>query len=110
MEHLYKAYGTTVAVDDVSFSVRRGEIFGSSGAMALARRQPWSASRACGPNGGQAQVLGLDPRQDREELHERLGVQLQQGALPPKLKVARPSSCTRRSTNGRSTPPCSCKG
>ena len=37
--------------------------------------------------GGQARVPGLDPRQDREELHERVGVQLQQGALPPKLKV-----------------------
>ena len=54
--------------------------------MALARR-PWSASRARGPDGGQARVLGLDPRQDREELHERLGVQLQQGAPPPQLKV-----------------------
>jgi ABC-2 type transport system ATP-binding protein len=31
VEHLYKAYGTTVAVDDVSFSVRRGEIFGVLG-------------------------------------------------------------------------------
>src|SRR5579863_2099719 len=28
VEHLHKAYGTTVAVDDVSFSVRAGEIFG----------------------------------------------------------------------------------
>lgn len=55
--------------------------------MAPASRQPWSASRACGPDGGQAWVLGLDPRQDREELHERLGVQLQQGARPPALKA-----------------------
>ena len=55
--------------------------------MALARRQPWSASRAYVPDRGQVRVLGLDPRQDRAELHERLGVQLQQGALPPQLKV-----------------------
>jgi ABC-type multidrug transport system ATPase subunit len=47
----------------------------------------WCAARACGPDGGQARVLGLDARQDREELHERPGVQLQLGALPPKLKV-----------------------
>jgi ABC-2 type transport system ATP-binding protein len=39
------------------------------------------------PDRGQARVLGLDPRQDRAELHERLGVQLQQGALPPQPKV-----------------------
>jgi ABC-2 type transport system ATP-binding protein len=39
------------------------------------------------PDRSQVRVLGLDPRQDRAELHERLGVQLQQGALPPQLKV-----------------------
>ena len=31
VEHLHKAYGSTVAVDDVSFEVRRGEIFGMLG-------------------------------------------------------------------------------
>jgi ABC-2 type transport system ATP-binding protein len=40
------------------------------------------------PDAGKVRVLGLEPRQDREELHQRLGVQLQQSALPPKLRVA----------------------
>jgi ABC-2 type transport system ATP-binding protein len=39
------------------------------------------------PDEGEVRTLGLNPRQDREELHERLGAQLQPGALPPKLKM-----------------------
>ncbi len=37
VEHLHKAYGATVAVDDVSFSVRRGEIFGSPVHLGVSR-------------------------------------------------------------------------
>jgi ABC-2 type transport system ATP-binding protein len=88
VDHLHKAYGATVAVDDVSFSVRRGEIFGvlgRNGAGKTTTVECISGLRV--PDGGDVQVLGLNPRQDRERLHERLGVQLQQGALPPKLKV-----------------------
>jgi len=87
MEHLDKAYGRTVAVDDVSFSVRRGEIFGVPGRNGAGKTTTVECLSGLGPDGGQARTLGLDPRQDRAELHERLGVQLQQGALPPKLKV-----------------------
>jgi ABC-2 type transport system ATP-binding protein len=88
VEHLRKAYGATVAVDDVSFSVGRGEIFGvlgRNGAGKTATLECISGLRV--PDAGEVRVLGLEPRQDREELHERLGVQLQQGALPPKLRV-----------------------
>ena len=88
VEHLRKAYGTTVAVDDVSFSVDRGEIFGvlgRNGAGKTTTVECISGLRV--PDAGEVRVLGLEPRQGREELHERLGVQLQQGALPPKLRV-----------------------
>jgi ABC-2 type transport system ATP-binding protein len=88
MEHLYKAYGTTVAVDDVSFSVRRGEIFGVLGRNGAGKTTTVECiSGLQVPDEGEVRTLGLNPRQDREELHERLGVQLQPGALPPKLKV-----------------------
>jgi len=88
VEHVRKAYGATVAVDDVSFSVRRGEIFGilgRNGAGKTTTVECISGLRI--PDAGEVRVLGLEPRQDREQLHERLGVQLQQSALPPKLRV-----------------------
>ena len=43
--NLRKTYGSTVAVDDVSFSVEEGEVFGILGPTARARRPPSSASR-----------------------------------------------------------------
>ncbi|MBO0886596.1 MAG: ABC transporter ATP-binding protein [Acidimicrobiales bacterium] len=88
VEHLHKAYGSTVAVDDVSFSVRPGEIFGvlgRNGAGKTTTVECISGLRLA--DGGELSVLGLDPRQERQELHERVGVQLQQSALPPKLRV-----------------------
>lgn len=89
VEHLHKAYGATVAVDDVSFSVRSGEIFGvlgRNGAGKTTTVECLSGLRV--PDGGRLDVLGLDPRQDGRELHERVGVQLQESALPPKIRVA----------------------
>jgi ABC-2 type transport system ATP-binding protein len=88
VEHLHKAYGATVAVDDVSFSVRAGEIFGvlgRNGAGKTTTVECLSGLRV--PEGGRVAVLGLDPRKDGRELHERVGVQLQQSALPPKMRV-----------------------
>jgi ABC-2 type transport system ATP-binding protein len=88
VENLHKAYGTTVAVDDVSFSVRPGEIFGilgRNGAGKTTTVECLSGLRV--PDAGRLDILGLDPMEDRRELHERVGVQLQQSALPPKMRV-----------------------
>jgi ABC-2 type transport system ATP-binding protein len=88
VENLHKAYGTTVAVDDVSFSVRAGEIFGilgRNGAGKTTTVECLSGLRV--PDAGRLDILGLDPMEDRRELHERVGVQLQQSALPPKMRV-----------------------
>ena len=75
VEHLHKAYGATVAVDDVSFSVRAGEIFGvlgRNGAGKTTTVECLSGLRV--PDGGSLDVLGLDPQEDRRELHESVGV------------------------------------
>jgi ABC-2 type transport system ATP-binding protein len=88
VEHLHKAYGATVAVDDVNFSVRAGEIFGilgRNGAGKTTTVECLSGLRV--PDGGHLDVLGLDPRKDARELHELVGVQLQESALPPKIRV-----------------------
>src|ERR1700759_1222874 len=81
--HLHKSYGRTVAVDDVSFTVEAGEIFGilgRNGAGKTTTVECMTGLRT--PDRGEISVLGLDPRRDGRELHERVGVQLQHSALP----------------------------
>jgi ABC-2 type transport system ATP-binding protein len=89
VRNLHKTYGATVAVDDISFTVQEGEIFGILGPNGAGKTTTVecveglrTASR------GEISVLGLDPRRDRAELTQRLGVQLQDGQLPDRLKVA----------------------
>ncbi|HTJ71882.1 MAG TPA: ABC transporter ATP-binding protein [Actinospica sp.] len=86
--NLHKEYGRVTAVDDVSFAVEPGEIFGilgPNGAGKTTTVECISGLRA--PDGGRVRVLGLDPVVDRDELHQTVGVQLQEAGLPDKLKV-----------------------
>ena len=86
--HLRKTYGTTVAVDDVSFSVREGEIFGILGPNGAGKTTTVECVIGLrSPDAGAIRVMGLDPHVDREELHAIVGVQLQASALPARLKV-----------------------
>jgi ABC-2 type transport system ATP-binding protein len=87
--NLHKRYGGTVAVDDVSFSVERGEIFGVLGPNGAGKTTTVECVEGLRkPDRGTVSVLGLDPRRDRAELNQRVGVQLQQSELPEKMKVA----------------------
>jgi ABC-2 type transport system ATP-binding protein len=86
--HLRKTYGTTVAVDDVSFSVREGEIFGILGPNGAGKTTTVECVIGLRtPDAGAIRVTGLDPQVDREELHAIVGAQLQASALPARLKV-----------------------
>jgi ABC-2 type transport system ATP-binding protein len=86
---LHKRYGGTVAVDDVSFSVERGEIFGVLGPNGAGKTTTVECVEGLRrPDRGTVSVLGLDPRRDRAELTQRVGVQLQRSELPEKMKVA----------------------
>jgi ABC-2 type transport system ATP-binding protein len=86
--HLHKAYGTTVAVDDVSFKVNAGEIFGILGRNGAGKTTTVECVTGLRrPDRGSIRVLGLDPRRARTELHERVGVQLQHAALPDRIRV-----------------------
>jgi ABC-2 type transport system ATP-binding protein len=88
VSNLHKRYGDKVAVDDVSFAVDRGEIFGilgPNGAGKTTTVECLSGLRT--PDRGTASVLGLHPRKDRDQLRERLGVQLQESELPDQLRV-----------------------
>src|ERR1700727_2152938 len=86
--HLHKAYGTTVAVDDVSFTVQAGEIFGILGRNGAGKTTTVECITGLRrPDSGTISVLGLDPRRDSAEVHERVGVQLQESALQDRLRV-----------------------
>ena len=88
VRHLHKEYGGKVAVDDVSFSVERGEIYGILGPNGAGKTTTVECVEGLRkPDGGEIAVLGLDPRHDRAELTQRLGVQLQDGQLPDKMTV-----------------------
>jgi ABC-2 type transport system ATP-binding protein len=88
IKHLRKTYGPLIAVDDVSLSVDEGEIFGILGPNGAGKTT--TVECAIGlrtADAGTIRLLGLDPRTDRDEVHEIVGVQLQAGALPGKLRV-----------------------
>ncbi len=85
---LRKAYGPVVAVDGVSFAVEAGEIFGIVGPNGAGKTTALECVEGLRrPDAGQIRVLGLDPQADGPALRERIGVQLQQAALPDRLKV-----------------------
>ncbi|NED98356.1 ABC transporter ATP-binding protein [Phytoactinopolyspora alkaliphila] len=88
VEKLHKRYGETIAVDDVSFSVEPGEIFGILGPNGAGKTTTVECIEGLRrPDSGEVRVLGLQPGRDRAELAQRVGVQLQESALQEKLKV-----------------------
>jgi ABC-2 type transport system ATP-binding protein len=89
VQGLHKRYGPTVAVDDVSLQVQEGEIFGILGPNGAGKTTTVECIEGLRTaDRGEISVLGLDPRRDRARLTEVLGVQLQDSALPDRLRVA----------------------
>src|SRR3984957_11718445 len=88
IEHLRKTYGSVVAVDDVSFSVAEGEIFGILGPNGAGKTTTVECAIGLrSPDSGTIRLMGLDPQTDKARLHEITGVQLQESAFPAKLRV-----------------------
>lgn len=88
VEGLQKAYGATVAVENISFEVREGEIFGMVGPNGAGKTTTIECLEGMRtPDAGTLRVLGLDPRRDRQTLRERTGIQLQQSNLPDRMRV-----------------------
>ncbi|MBP2320182.1 ABC-2 type transport system ATP-binding protein [Kibdelosporangium banguiense] len=86
--NLHKRYGRQVAVDDVSFTVERGEIFGILGPNGAGKTTTVECVEGLRTaDSGSISVLGLDPRRDESELRRRVGVQLQKSELPEKMRV-----------------------
>jgi ABC-2 type transport system ATP-binding protein len=89
VSHLKKTYGNVNAVEDVSFDVKQGEIFGMLGPNGAGKTTTVECITGLRrPDGGTISVLGFDPQVDRDALHPVVGVQLQASTFPDKLKVS----------------------
>ena len=88
VEHLRKEYNSVVAVDDVSFEVEQGEIFGMVGPNGAGKTSTVECIEGLrAKSSGSIRVMGFDPQRERYDLRPHIGVQLQQSALQDKLKV-----------------------
>jgi ABC-2 type transport system ATP-binding protein len=85
---LRKTYGTTTAVDGISFEVQAGEIFGMVGPNGAGKTTTIECLEGLRkPSAGTIRVLGVDPAQENQVIRERVGMQLQQSNLPDRMKV-----------------------
>jgi len=83
-----KTYGRTVAIDELSFEVNDGEIFGLIGPNAAGKTTTMECVEGIRkPDRGTISVLGLDPFRQVYKLQDRVGVQLQQAQLQKRIKV-----------------------
>jgi ABC-2 type transport system ATP-binding protein len=83
-----KTYGAVIAVDDISFDVHEGEIFGLIGPNGAGKTTTMECVEGFRrPDRGVISVLGLDPARDVYRLQQRIGVQLQQAQLQKRIKV-----------------------
>jgi len=88
VQNLRKAYGDIRAVDNISFEVQEGEIFGCLGPNGAGKTTTVEIAEGYRvADGGTVTVLGLDPRRERSALQERIGIMLQETSLYPDLKV-----------------------
>lgn len=83
-----KTYRSTVAVDDISFEVYDGEIFGLIGPNGAGKTTTMECVEGLRtPDRGTITVLGLDPARDMYDLQNRVGIQLQEAQLQKRIKV-----------------------
>ena len=81
VESLNKRFGDLVAVDDISFSVRRGEVFGILGPNGAGKTTTLECIEGLQePSSGRISVLGTEIARDPNTVKERIGVQLQASA------------------------------
>jgi len=88
VQNLHKAYDGVRVVDDVSFNVDEGEIFGIIGPNGAGKTTAIESIIGLRkPDSGCVSVLGFDPQTEARQLGNRIGTQLQQAALPDRMKV-----------------------
>jgi len=88
IDSLKKIYGAKAVVDGISFQVTEGEIFGIIGPNGAGKTTTVECVQGLRrPDGGDIRVLGLDPQTESRALRRQIGSQLQELALPRRIKV-----------------------
>jgi ABC-2 type transport system ATP-binding protein len=88
VSNIRKVYGNVVAVEDISFSVAEGEIFGMLGPNGAGKTTTVECLQGLRHHdSGMIKVLGFDPRTQAVQLRRHIGSQLQESALPDRMKV-----------------------
>ena len=89
VEHLVKAFGTFHAVDDISFTVKRGERFGFRGANGAGKTTAMHMLTGLNqPTSGTGRVAGYDIRTEHEQIKKHIGYMSQRFSLYEDLTVA----------------------
>lgn len=88
VKNLTKQYGNYTAVDNLSFQVRKGEVFGLLGANGAGK----SSTIECilgtrKMDSGEVSILGMNPIKERTKVFERVGVQFQESKYQEHVKV-----------------------
>jgi len=87
-QNLRKAFGSIVAVDEISFEIHKGECFGFLGPNGAGKTTTMKMIYCISPrSGGDLQVLGLDPQSHAAGIKSQIGVVPQEENLDPDLKV-----------------------
>ena len=100
---LRKSYGDRVVVDDLDLDVHAGDVVGLIGANGAGKTTTVECIQGLRrPDAGVLRVLGLDPARDADRLRTLIGSQLQDSALPDRLRVAEAVAlfATRRARDG----------
>ncbi|MDO4269178.1 MAG: ABC transporter ATP-binding protein [Eubacteriales bacterium] len=89
VERLSKSYGNQLALDNLNLCVRQNSVFGLLGANGAGK----STTIECilgtkKADSGIISVLGRDPKKDRRNLFQEVGVQFQEGDYQPEIKVS----------------------
>ena len=89
VDNLTKKYGDYTAVDKLSFRVKKGEVFGLLGANGAGK----STTIECilgtkSADSGKVTIFGSDPKKDRKDLFQKIGVQFQQCDHQPEIRVS----------------------
>ena len=88
VKNLTKSFGSRRVVDDLSFEVQRGEVFALLGHNGAGKSTTIDLILGLkSPDGGSAQILGLNAARHRKQVFERVGVQLQNTRYQPSITV-----------------------